>query len=419
MMKILIVNTSDIDGGAARASYRLHKSLLALHVDSKMLVQNKISGDSTVIAETSKLRKGFNKLRPTIDSFPIGFFKKRTKTLFSPSWFGFSNIVDQINEINPDIVHLHWICGGMMTIEDIARIKAPIVWSLHDMWAFTGGCHYDEECQGYEKECGNCKVLGSDKENDLSKKIFKRKQKAFTKKKDLTVVGISNWLNECSKNSTLLKDKNHINLPNPLDTNIFKPFDKEKARELWGLPKDKKLVLFGAMGATSDPRKGFYELMESLEEIEDSNVELVIFGSERCEETKDLGFNVYYLGQLYDDVSLVTLYNSVDVMIVPSLQENLSNAIMESLACGVPVVGFDIGGNADMIDHERNGYLAKPFSTIDLAFGIEWVLNNYNYKILCQNARNKVLNNFDSVVLAEKYIELYKSIADPINETVC
>jgi len=418
-MKILIVNTSDIDGGAARASYRLHKSLLALHVNSKMLVQNKISCDFTVIAETSKLRKGFNKLRPTIDSLPIGFFKERTKTLFSPSWFGFSNIVDHINEINPDIVHLHWICGGMMTIEDIARIKAPIVWSLHDMWAFTGGCHYDEECQGYEKECGNCKVLGSDKENDLSKKIFKRKQKAFTQKKDITIVGISNWLNECSKNSTLLKDKNHINLPNPLDTNIFKPFDKEKARELWGLPKDKKLVLFGAMGATSDPRKGFYELMESLEKIEDSNVELVIFGSERCEDTKDLGFNVYYLGQLYDDVSLVTLYNSVDVMIVPSLQENLSNTIMESLACGVPVVGFDIGGNADMIDHERNGYLAKPFSTIDLAFGIEWVLNNYNYKILCQNARNKVLNNFDSVVLAEKYIELYKSILDPINEIVC
>ena len=419
MMKILIVNTSDIDGGAARASYRLHKSLLALHVDSKMLVQNKISGDSTVIAETSKLRKGFNKLRPTIDSLPIGFFKERTKTLFSPSWFGFSNIVDQINEMNPDIVHLHWICGGMMTIEDIARIKAPIVWSLHDMWAFTGGCHYDEECQGYEKECGNCKVLGSEKDHDLSKKIFKRKQKTFSQKKDITIVGISNWLNECSKNSTLLKDKNHINLPNPLDINIFKPFDKEKARELWGLPKDKKLVLFGAMGGTSDPRKGFYELMESLEEIEDSNVELVIFGSERCEETEDLGFIVYYLGQLYDDVSLVTLYNSVDVMIVPSLQENLSNAIMESLACGVPVVGFDIGGNADMIDHERNGYLAKPFSTKDLALGIEWVLNNYNYKILCQNARNKVLNNFDSVVLAEKYIELYKSIVDPINETVC
>ena len=418
-MKILIVNTSDLEGGAARASYRLHKSLLAIHVDSKMLVQNKSSDDFTVIAETSKLRKGFNKLRPTIDSLPIRFFKERTKTLFSPSWFGFSNIVDKINEMNPDIVHLHWICRGMMTIEDIARIKAPIVWSLHDMWAFTGGCHYDEECQGYEKECGNCKVLGSDKENDLSKKVFKRKQKAFTQKKDITIVGISNWLNECSKNSTLLKDKNHINLPNPLDTNIFKPFDKEKARELWGLPKDKKLVLFGAMGATSDPRKGFYELMESLEKIEDSNVELVIFGSERCEDTKDLGFNVYYLGQLYDDVSLVTLYNSVDVMIVPSLQENLSNAIMESLACGVPVVGFDIGGNADMIDHERNGYLAKPFSTIDLAFGIEWVLNNYNYKILCQNARNKVLNNFDSVILAEKYIELYKSILDPINEIVC
>lgn len=410
-MKILIVNTSDIDGGAARAAYRLHKALLNSGIDSQMLVQNKTSDDYTILATNTKIQKAINKLRPTFDSLPIRFYKNRTKTLFSTAYTPFSNIVDRINEINPDIVHLHWICAGMMSIEEIARIKAPIVWSLHDMWAFTGGCHYDEECKGYEKECGNCKVLGSQKQNDLSRKIWQKKQKIFSNKKNITIVGLSNWLNECSKTSSLLKDKNHINLPNPIDTNIFKPFDKEKSRELWSLPKDKKLVLFGAMGATSDPRKGFKELSVTIQNFNKNlNIEFVVFGSSKPQNAPDLGFKTHYLGSLHDDISLVTLYSAVDAMVVPSLQENLSNAIMESLACATPVVGFDIGGNSDMIEHQNTGYLAQPFDTDDLANGIEWVLSNEHYDELCANARAKVLKEFDSKIVAQKYIELYNKV---------
>ena len=160
-MKILIVNTYDIKGGAARAAYRLHRALLSLGIDSQMLVQMKFSDDYTVIWPETKIQKGLALLRPFLDSIPVMFYKKRTKTLFSPAWLPFSNVVKQINQINPDIVHLHWICGGMLKIEKIAQIKAPIVWSLHDMWAFTGGCHYDEGCGGYKKSCENCKVLNS------------------------------------------------------------------------------------------------------------------------------------------------------------------------------------------------------------------------------------------------------------------
>ena len=408
-MKILIVNTSDIQGGAARAAYRLHKALFASGVDSQMLVQDKSSDDYTVIGGNTKVQKAMAKLRPTIDSLPVRRYKNRTKTLFSPSWFGFSGIVDKINEINPDIVHLHWIAGGMMTIEDIARIKAPIVWSLHDMWAFTGGCHYNEECEGYKKSCGNCKVLASDKQNYLSTKIFKRKQKALASKKDMTIVGLSKWLNECSKSSTLLKDKNHINLPNPIDTNTFKPFDKDKARELWSLPKDKRLVLFGAMGATSDPRKGFKELSDAMGKLTSKDIEFVVFGSSRPQNAPDFGFKTHYTGHLHDDISLITLYNACDVMVVPSLQENLSNAIMESLACVTPVVGFDLGGNSDMIEHQKIGYLAKPFESKDLANGIEWVLENEErYKQLCFAAREKIIKQFDSKKVARQYIELYQ-----------
>ncbi|MEJ2499098.1 MAG: glycosyltransferase family 4 protein [Sulfurovaceae bacterium] len=411
-MKILIVNTSDIQGGAARAAYRLHKALLGGGVDSQMLVQSKSSDDFTVQTMAStKIQKGLNKLRPTLDSIPVRFYKNKTKTLFSPSWLPFSGIVDRINEINPDIVHLHWICGGMMRVEDMTRIKAPIVWSLHDNWAFTGGCHIMWECEKYKEECGTCPRLGSDKENDLSRKIFKRKQKAFNVKKDMTIVGLSKWLNDASKSSTLLKDKNHINLPNPIDTNIFKPFDKEKARELWSLPKDKKLVLFGAMGATSGINKGFKELSEAMSKMEQTNeIEFVVFGSSKPQNAPEFGFKTHYLGSLADNVSLVTLYSAVDIMIVPSLQENLSNAIMESLACATPVVGFNIGGNSDMIEHKKYGYLAKPFDINDLKDGIEWILNNEYYDELCQNAREKVMREFDNKIVAQQYIELYKEI---------
>lgn len=409
-LKILHVNTLDIKGGAARAVHRLHKSLLAQNIDSQMLVQNKSSDDFTVISDNTKIGKFFNKFRPHLDSIPIRFYKNRTKTLFSPSWLPFSNIVDKINEINPDIVHLHWICNGMIRIEDISKIKVPIIWTLHDNWAFTGGCHIMWECKKYKYNCGACPRLGSDKENDLSRKTFNRKQKTFLQMKNITIVGVSKWLTNCSKNSTLLKDKKHISLPNPIDTNIFKPFDKEKSRELWDLPKDKKLVLFGANSATSDLNKGFKELSEALYKLNNKNIEFVVFGSSEPKESQNFGFKTHYLGHLHDDISLVTLYSAVDVMIVPSLQEAFGQTASEAMACGTPVVAFGTTGLLDIVDHKVNGYLAQPFDTSDLANGIEWILNNENYEELSQKAREKVLKEFDSVLVANKYIELYKEI---------
>ena len=409
-MKILIVSTLDIEGGAAKAAYRLHQSLLHEGIDCRMLVQNKKSDDYTVIGPSSKMEMMVNIARPTLDRIPLMFYTQRQQVEFYPAFLPFSNTVKRINQINPDIVHLHWINGGMIRIEDIIKIKAPIVWSLHDMWLFTGGCHYSEECNGYEKNCGNCKILSSDKEKDLSRKIFKRKQKIFSQKENMTIVGLSKWLYKCSKSSTLLQDKRHINLPNPIDTTTFKPVDKEKSRELWSLPKDKKLVLFGAMNAAGDPRKGFKELSEALNKLNGENIELVVFGSSKPQNPPKFKFNTHYLGHLNDDVSLVTLYGAVDIMIVPSLQENLSNTILESLACATPVVGFDIGGNSDMIQHKINGYLAKPFDTTDLKDGIEWILDYDSYGELCKNGRDKVLKEFDSEIVASQYIELYEEI---------
>lgn len=169
-------------------------------------------------------------------------------------------------------------------------------------------------------------------------------------------------------------------------------------------------MLFGAMGATSDPRKGFTQLYEALSQVNRQNIQLVIFGSSEPPNPPKFNQPVQYMGRIHDDISLKLLYSSADVMIVPSLQENLSNAIMESLACGTPVVAFDVGGNGDMIEHQQNGYLAQPLDTQDLAQGIDWVLNNANYQQLCECARQKVLQQFDSKLVAKQYIALYQDI---------
>lgn len=414
-VKILIVNTSDINGGAARAAYRLHQSLLMKNIDSQMLVMNKSSDDFTVLNTTSKAQKVINKLKPILDTAPVKFYKNKSATLFSPAWIFSKNIIEEINTLKPDVVHLHWINAGMLRIEDLAKINAPIIWSLHDMWAFTGGCHYDEECNRYKSQCGECKVLSSNKKSDLSYRVFKRKKKSYSKISDLTVVGLSQWLQQCAEQSPLFIGRKVVNLPNSIDTSQFKPFDKNKSRELWNLPMDKKLVLFGAMGATSDPRKGFNELSEAFKNIARDDIEFVVFGASTPIKPPDLGCKTHYLGSLSDDVSLVTLYSSVDVMVAPSLQENLSNTIMESLACSTPVVAFDIGGNSDLIEHKVNGYLAQPFDSKELAVGIEWLLDNERYDEFCLNARIKVERDFDSKVVVEKYIRLYEGIINEFN----
>lgn len=407
-MKVLHINTNDISGGAARAVYRLHCALLAHDIDSQLLVQNKQSDDFTILGAKTKLEKFINILRPSIEQIPVKFYKNKKSMLFSPAWLGFSGVAKKINELNPDIVHLHWVCGGMLKIEEIAKIKAPIVWSLHDMWAFTDGYHYDDEFDLFvEKKI----QIDSLKSSLLCKRVLKRKQKTYNKKKDIIIVGLSKWLFECSKSSILLKNKKHFNLPNPINTDIYKPMEKSTARELWNLPKDKKLILFGAMGATSDPRKGFKQLNSALEKLEKiKNIELIVFGGSKPKNAPYFGFKAHYLGMLSDSISLMTLYNAVDLVVVPSLQENLSNVIMESLSCSTPVVGFDIGGNSDMIEHKINGYLVKPYDTKDLKNGIEWILNTDNYEQICNNAREKVLKNFSDKVVAPKYIKLYKSI---------
>ena len=412
-MKILLVNTSDISGGAARAAYRIHGGLQEIGMDSKMLVQAKLSDDKTVIRPDSKIKKGFAKLRPTLDFAIKKLFSGGSNTIFSPAWLPFSDIPSRIKSISSDIIHLHWICGGMLRIEELKQINKPIIWTLHDMWAFTGGCHYSDGCDRFQQDCGNCPQLDRSGKDDLSWSILRRKKKAWNWL-DITIVTPSRWLAECAKESSLFKNRRIEVIHNGLDLNLFKPIAKTTARKIWDLPVDKKLVLFGAMSATSDHRKGFDLLYEGLKQLSaqwSDKADLIVFGSSELENPPNFGLPVHYLGRLHDDVSLSLLYAAVDVMVTPSRQDNLPNTVVESLACGTPVVAFDIGGMPDMIDHKLNGYLAKPFETSDLAAGINWVLSdNSRYKELCIKAREKAVTCFDIEKIAGQYESLYQEI---------
>lgn len=411
-MKILHLSTSDFFGGASRAAHRLHRSLLSDGIHSRMLVQSKASSDDTVICTHNKGAKLISLIRPSVDKLLLKSYSEKSKTLFSPSWLPFGGVLKKIRDINPDLIHLHWICDGMIHIEDLAKINLPIIWTLHDMWPFTGGCHYNEGCEEYKRNCGTCKVLGSNHRNDLSSKVWQRKKSTLTSITNLTLVCLSRWMANAATESSLLKNVRKVNLPNPIDTDTFAPFEKTQARKLFKLPENKKFILFGAIDATADYRKGFTELCSSLKLLDSQETELLILGkSHLSHEHGVFSQKTHFIGHLYDDVALRVLYNAADVTVVPSLQENLSNIIMESLACGTPVVGFDTGGNGDLIDHMENGYLATLSNSSDLAIGIEWVIKHSNSNILKDKARQKALSFFTSTLVAKQYIKLFEEVA--------
>jgi glycosyltransferase involved in cell wall biosynthesis len=415
-MKVLILSTSDIAGGAARAAYRLHKALQGIGVESEMLVLEKLGDDYSVIGPKTKLKRFINWIYNRIDTVLLRFYK--LKVMYSASLIP-GDISKKIDEINPDIVHMHWINGGFVDIDSLHKIKQPVVWSLHDMWAFTGGCHYDQACGKYVSNCGTCPILDSTRERDLSRWVYNRKAKVYPKVKSFTIVPVSNWMGDLARKSSLLGQKRIEVIPNAIDTTIFKPVEKRIARQLLNLPENKRLVMFGNLDGADDPRKGLTYLLKALEMITSEQVDLVVFGASRPKEDRKIGnYDIHYMGKLNDNVALSVLYAAADVLIVPSLQENLSNTIMESLACGTPVVGFDIGGNADMIDHKVNGYLAQALNTEDLARGIDWVIQNTaSSDLLFRNARQKVMDCFAADTVARKHVALYRKLLSELHPT--
>ena len=415
-MKILHLSTSDVDNGGARAAYRLNEGLQLLGCDSQMLVRAKFSHESTVVAEKSLLTK----LSPPISGLPLRFYPHQNSAMFSPQWFP-DVLAKRATQINPDVINLHWICNGYLQIETLPKFNKPLVWTLHDMWPFTGGCNYIKDCQKFKESCGDCPQLQSGKSSDLSRWVWERKVKSW-QNLNLTIVATSAWMADCARASSLFKHLRIETIALGLDTEKYKPIDKRVARELLNLPQDKHLVLFGAVNATSDPRKGFELLLSALQQISSSGwqdqLELVVFGASKPKQAIALGFNTHYLGFMHDDISLALVYAAADVMIVPSIQEAFGQTASESLSCGTPVVAFNDTGLRSIVDHQQNGYLAKPFEVEDLARGIVWTLEDKErHQKLQFHAREKSLREFASETQSRRYLSLYEEITQSVTST--
>jgi len=416
-MNIVMVNDKAFSGGAGRAGYRLFQNMKKnFDLNVKMLVRKKDINDYdiTSILENN-IKKYEHKVKFLLSKNLQRFHLKPKIPKYSIGKFGLRIDKEDIVQ-NSDLIHLHWINNNFMSLNSLKKLqglKKPIVWTLHDMWPFTGGCHYSYNCEKYENKCGLCKFVKKMKEKDISRINIIKKKKIFDEL-NLTIVTCSNWLRKCAKSSFVLKNKNIMTIHNTINSNIYKPFNKKSAKNILNLPLNKKIISFGAMTPFTEKRKGFDYLLKVINLLEKKynrdDIEFLIFGDKHKNDIIKTKFKVNYTGYLRDDYSLSLVYNASDLFLFPSLEDNLPNMVLESLACGVPVIGFDIGGIPDMVEHKINGYLAKYKSIKDLFNGIEWYFSIQNKKKIKLNARKIVLKKFNQQLIGNKYYNLYQDL---------
>lgn len=407
-MNILIVNTSDIHGGAAIAAFRLMNALLREGEHVKMLVRDKQSAHTAVIAADSKLQNRLNFYLERGVIFLRNGFTKQYLFDISIANRGLS-ITDLPAFREADVIHLHWINQGMLSLDEIDRIIASgkkVVWTMHDMWPFTGICHHAAGCTRYERSCGECPYLKTPSRNDLSHQLFLTKQAVYARG-GITFVACSNWLRELAAKSPLTAGHQVVSIPNPIDTAVYSPMDKREARQRLNLPADKKIVLFAAVNA-SDPRKGMDYLAEASRIMaqQHDDILFLIAGNDGEELGKRLSLPARSLGYVAPQ-DMPGVYNAADLFVTPSLQENLPNTIMEAMACGTPCVGFHTGGIPEMISHGTNGYVAVYRDAADLAKGILRILFGNDAGLLSAEARRKVVEEYSQEKIAQRYRQLY------------
>jgi len=418
-MRVLHFSTFDNDGGAARGSLWLHRALRAEGIDSLMMVGRKKSDDASILPLPHLADRLAAKLRGRLDAAPLLRYDKTDDAFWTLGWLP-ARISHIVEEVDPDVVHLHWIGAGFLPIDALKRIGRPLVWTLRDMWPLTGGCHYTAGCERYRQGCGACPQLGSARETDISRKLWQRKERSWAGL-NLHLAPISGWLADCVQASPLLRDFPREIVPNGLDAGKFRPTEKRLARRAWGLPADKRIVLYGAVNATQDRRKGFPELLTALDRFGKTDKArdtlLVVFGDLEPADMPDIGIETRYVGYVGDDDRLALLYSCADVAVMPSLQEAFGKTLIEAMACGTPVVAFASGGPLDIVDHRHNGYLAEAFSPDDLAAGIAWCLERRNIgDDPGARARAKVEAEFDIQVVARRYAALYERSMGRIDE---
>lgn len=419
-MKVVLINTSDSGGGAAIACKRLMEALTLEGIDVRMLVMTKKSQIVQIQAfKKSKYNKYASLFRFMYERLSFVFHEKdkSVRFAFSPANIG----VDISNHPwikEADIVHIHWINGGFLSLRSLNKLlekKKNHVFTFHDMWLFTGGCHYAGDCINYETQCHHCQFLKRPSENDLSSKVWNKKASLFKEKK-LNIVCCSEWLAKTARKSSLLQNANIQNIPNPISLIEFKPKDKTETREKLQIPTKDFVLLFGAANI-NDKRKGFVYLLDALKILKEKNqiktkLTIAVFGKAKDFDPNQIPFPVINLGQISSLEKMAEVYAMADLFILPSLEDNLPNTVMESLACGTPVVAFNIGGIPEMVEHKKTGIIVDKISAETLANGILKAIQSPDIEKWSSNARHKVEEEYNQQAVAQKYIKVYNNIIE-------
>ena len=429
MLSIVHLSNNDINGGAARAAYRIHRCIednkSEYLVNSSMKVVKKYSSDPTVtcLKNNSYFWKRF---QPRISRFLKSNLKTTNQSAHNIAYPN-TGLLKEINNIKSlkKIIHLHWLGDNTISIEEIGKLNGKIFWTLHDQWPFCGAEHYThppiikKDLQindfRYRENYSSKSRIFDEKGFDLNKWTWERKKKSW--KNPFNIIATSSWLFECAKKSSLMKNWPVHLIPYPINTNEWKPVNKYQAKNILGINNNKKVILFGAIGGTKDPRKGSLILEEALKILRDSyyeNIEnmiqILVFG-EKSNKKYINNLPVDFLGTFSDTLSLRVIYSAADVMVVPSIQEAFGQTASEAHACATPVVAFKVGGLVDIVSHKETGYLANPYNPTSLAYGIHWCLENEdrNRKLSLQ-ARFKAKKYWDSRIIAKKYMDVYHSV---------
>ena len=415
-MRILIVNTSERTGGAAIAAGRLTEALKSHGIKAKMLVRDKQTDRISTVA----LGGGWKQVRKFVWERVVIWINShfRRERLFSVDIANTGNDITRLPEFKEaDLIHLHWINQGMLSLKVIRKILAsgkPVVWTMHDMWPCTGICHHARTCTAFHSECGACPMIYSQKRKDLSTRIFRQKQRLYASG-GIHFVTCSHWLEGMAKQSALLANQPVSVIPNPISTTLFHPIKQTEARQKLALPTEGKLILFGSVKLT-DKRKGIDYMVEACRLLAKQHpalkeqLALVAVGMHAAELQPLVPFKVHNMGYVKEEHQLVEIYNAVDLYVIPSLDENLPNTIMEAMACGTPCVGFPTGGIPEMIDHLKNGYLTKEHSAEQLAEGIYTLLTTPAYESLSHEAVAKVNACYSERSVANQYGQLYAKL---------
>lgn len=408
-MRVLHLSTSAYSNSSCT---RLNEALLKSGIKSEILtaVNNKNTYNKCKkIGLLNKLQFKFNSIREN-KTIKNNIISDRPVSLSKNGIIVKKKLID-----NSDIIHFHWINGGYIgnnSLKSISKLNKKLIWTLHDSWVFTGGCHITNGCINYIDGCKNC-LLDRNKSGYMNK-IFREKQ-SIINNMDITFVVPSYEHYKKAKLSPILNGKSITIIPNTIDNNIFFKRDKAKLRNEYKINQEKIIITFGAVGGIKNKFKGVDFVIKALNILSKNKeliekVEINVFGGskEDTNELDDIGFKVNKYGYINSQDKLAEIYSISDIFISPSLEESFGQTIAESIYCGNIAIAFDNTGASEIIEHKKNGYLAKYKDLKDLVKGIIWALDNIG--IINEDIIEKLNDKFSSKIIAEKYKDIYKGI---------